>query len=243
MFSKVLLTFRYLVSVKGYHSVPANSFPARMGCASSDRFTVTLTEAEYAGGVSLAEFHAAFLCSPVFQMELWILSKVLQREDFDAVTIQPRHLRDVALGERSRVGPWTAWAVDGNRTRAVSSTTTTTSTATTPSTSSSSSSNNKPACQIMQCRIHNKPFCETWWAVELEEEPAVAPALSVVVRHPQLVFGTALIPSNDENNESSSMSFRRLLTKAMTPLHRLYSRLLLASAKATLVVEGQKRER
>ena len=242
MFSKLLLTFRYFVSVQGHHSVPASSFPARMGCASSDRFTVTLTEAEYAGGVSLAEFHAAFLCSPIFQMELWILSKVLQREDFDAVTIQPRHLRDVALGERSRVGPWTAWAVDGNRTRAVSSTTTTT---TTTSTTSSSSSNNKPACQIMQCRIHNKPFCETWWAVELEEEPAVAaPASSVVVRHPQLVFGTALIPSNDENNESSSISFRRqLLTQAMTPLHRLYSRLLLASAKATLVVEGQKRER
>jgi len=220
MLSKLLKTFKYAFSVKGFHSVPESSFVARMGCAASDKFTIELTETEYSGGVSLAEFHAAFLCSPVFQTELWILSKFGQ---VDAESLKPSHLTNVAMGDRSCLGPWTAWAVDGKRTQAVSTTS-----------GDDSTTKIKPACQIMRARFKGKPFCDTWWSVELQDASSTG---GDALRHPQLVFGTAMIQSDDDS------TMVRLITKVLDPLHRMYSRILLASAKANLVVEGQKRAR
>lgn len=72
------------------------------------------------------------------------------------------------------------------------------------------------------------PFCDTWWAVELGD---AAPDDDSHQRHPELVFGTALI-----GEESGA-------ARLLIPFHHLYSRLLLASCKATLVTEGQKRAR
>ena len=230
MLTKLLKTFRYVFSVQGYSAVPESSFPARMGCTLSDKFTIPLTEAEYSGGVSLAEFHAAFLCSPIFTTELWILSKFGQ---VDAASLESGHLMNVALGERSCLGPWTAWALDGNRTRPIRSTTTATS-----STTGTSGATATP-CQIMRARFRGRPFCDTWWAVDLAESTSSSTKEGgeTTVRHPHLVFGTAMIPSPDDSVT------KRVLSTILNPLHRLYSRLLLASAKATLVVEGQKRLR
>ena len=238
MLTKLLKTFRYFYSVQGYTTIPTSTFPARMGCSLSDKFTIPLTEAEYPGGVSLAEFHAAFLCSPIFTTELWILSKLGQ---IDRASLEPSHLTNVAMGERSCLGPWTAWALDGNRTRPVRSLTTT-------STTSDASANPNDLlaatavvpCQIMRARFRGRPFCDTWWAVELTESTTTttsAKSGETRVRHPLLAFGTAMIASPDDS------ATKRVLSTIMDPLHRLYSRLLLASAKATLVVEGQKRLR
>lgn len=235
--SKLLKTFRYTFSVQGYSTISETSFPARMGCNPklSDKFTIALTEAEYSGGVSLAEFHAAFLCSPVFSTELWILSKLGLAEP---ESLQPSHLTNVAMGDRSCLGPWTAWALDGSRTRPVSSTPISTfrsAVLSEPTTATHKKKDPVFPCQIMRARFHGKPFCDTWWAVELAEASA---ASKESVRHPQLVFGTSMIPSRDRTDSTMVV---RILTKVLDPFHRLYSRILLASAKATLIVNGQKR--
>ena len=221
----MFMTLKYAFNVKGYRSIPATSFPYRMGCQNSDMFRIGLSQAEYSGGVSLAEFQAAFLCSPVFKLELWLLSKT---NLVDPMETTNAHLMEVVLGEKSAFGPWTAWAVEGHRTRALSSSSPSTPSSTTP----------KPPCQIMRCKVNGEPFCDTWWwSVELgdpspedddDDDDANAQ------RHPQLVFGTALI-----ENGTTSYVIARLLH----PFHRIYSRLLLASCKVTLTLECKKRSR
>jgi len=76
----------------------------------------------------------------------------------------------------------------------------------------SSSSDPTSACQIMRCYISGKPFCDTWWAVEKTPNS----------QSPELVFGTA-------------MNQKSILFTLLGPFHRLYSRLLLASAKYNLI--------
>jgi hypothetical protein len=179
-----------------------------MGCKKSDMFRVSVTEAESADGtVTLQEFHAAFLSSPVFRNELWILSKMGVA---DPEMTSTGHVADVASGEKSSFGPWTAWAVDGSREKAVTA-----------------QSDPASACVVMRCYISGKPFCDTWWAVEKTPENDL----------PELVFGTAMKAPYD--GKGSSMS--SLLVKVLHPFHRLYSRILLASAKATLLDLHQQR--
>lgn len=258
MWSKFFSTLRYACEVRGYNnsnnlthqSLPtvtnATTFPSRMGCTDSDRFTIPLYETEYPGGISLAEFHAAFLCSPLFQFELWIHHKFFN-VGVDAVTMQPSHLHAVAMGDQSSVGPWTAWAVEGSRTRPVVSShlldnnpKMVSSAVNTPLQTQSS------ACLIMRCRIHDKPFCDTWWAVELSDvnndsssrtcENKVQPPL-----HPQLAFGTALTIMQRSGEWDSQTNFlQRISLRLLDPFHRLYSRLLLGSAKAVLIAERKK---
>jgi hypothetical protein len=168
-----------------------------MGSKHSDMFRIEITNEELASGVSLSDFHAAFLTSPIFQTELWMMSKCTT---FDTATTTREHLNQVATGDMSTFGPWTAWAVEGSRNGQVTS-----------------RSDPTSRCQIMRCYIKGKPFCDTWWSVEKQKD----------CRYPELVFGTSL-SKNNNNNDS-------MLAIIMYPFHRLYSRLLIASAKVTLI--------
>jgi hypothetical protein len=192
MFSTMFKTLKTAFSVRGYQSTPESAFPVRMGSKDSDMFRIAITDDELASGVSLSDFHAAFLSSPIFQMELWLLSKFTT---IDTATTTREHLHQVATGETSNFGPWTAWAVEGSRNGQVTS-----------------RSDPTSRCQIMRCYIKDKAFCDTWWSVEKQKDS----------RYPELVFGT-------------SLKEKSLVTNLLDPFHRLYSRLLIASAKVTLM--------
>ena len=209
MLSTLWTTLRYTFAVRGYYAAPLSSFATRMGCKRSDMFRVSVTEAESADGtVTLQEFHAAFLSSPAFRNELQIFSMMgLAGPE----TTSNGHAIDVASGEKSSFGPWTAWAVDGSREKAVTA-----------------QSDPASACVIMRCYISGKPFCDTWWAVEKTSDNEL----------PELVFGTAMKAPYDGSKGNFMSS---LLVKVLDPFHRLYSRILLASAKATLLDLHQQR--
>lgn len=192
MFSTMFKTLKTAFSIRGYQSAPNSAFPVRMGSKDSDMFRIAITDDELASGVSLSDFHAAFLSSPIFQMELWLLSKFTT---IDTATTTREHLHQVATGEMSTFGPWTAWAVEGSRNGQVTS-----------------RSDPTSRCQIMRCYIKGKPFCDTWWSVEKQKDSP----------YPELVFGT-------------SLKEKSLATNLLDPFHRLYSRLLIASAKVTLI--------
>jgi hypothetical protein len=187
-------TLKTAFSVRGYKSTPESAFPIRMGSKESDMFRIAITDDELASGVSLSDFHAAFLSSPVFQTELWLLSKFNIIDD--TATITREHLNQVATGEMSTFGLWTAWAVEGSRNGQVTS-----------------RSDPTSRCQIMRCYIKGKPFVDTWWSVEKQKD----------TRYPELVFGT------------SPLQEKSLATNLLAPCHRLCSRLLIASAKVTLI--------
>lgn len=209
MFSTLWTTLRYTFAVRGYYATPVSSFPTRMGCKKSDMFRLSVAESESADGpITLQEFHAAFLSSPVFRNELWMLSKMgVADPRMTSVGLA----NDVASGEKCSFGPWTAWAVDGSREKAVTA-----------------QSDPVSACVVMRCYISGKPFCDTWWAVEKTPDN----------EDPELVFGTAMkAPYNGEKGNFMSS----LLVKVLDPFHRLYSRILLASAKATLLDLHQQR--
>jgi hypothetical protein len=214
--NRMVLTLRYMFHVNGYYKIPEKSFPSRMGCHHSDMFRVSFDHKQeyFEDGISLSEFHAAFLCSPLFQLELWLLSKFGMFTNIDPITTTTKHLQGVASGDHSSFGPWTTWAVDGSRSRLVS----TVDEKILPDTTSTSST--VTPCVIMRCRTRQGPFCDSWWALEMESDDGQPSR-----RHPQLVFGTSLL--KDYHNS--------MLIRVMTPLHRFYSRLLLANCKATLV--------
>jgi hypothetical protein len=218
-----------MLRIQGHSTIPVNSFPYRMGCHNSDMFRIVIdnTDDEYfSDGISLSEYHAAFLCSPIFQIELWLLTKFGISTNIDPVTTTVQHLQGVATGDYSSFGPWTTWAVEGNRSRPIVSVSNILS-----SDGSKESSSAATPCVIMRCRTRHGPFCDTWWALELEETANQQPQEQC--RRPQLVFGTSLL--NDYHNS--------ILVRLTTPLHRFYSRLLLANCKATLVYQYQKHQR
>jgi hypothetical protein len=220
--------------IKGYHTIPETSFPYRMGCINSDMFRITLhlDKNEYfPDGISLSEYHAAFLCSPIFQLELWLLTKLGIGTNIDPITTTQKHLQGVATGDHSSFGPWTTWAVHGSRSRPIVSV----SNSNIINVISDAKSDSVTPCVIMRCRTKHGPFCDTWWALELEDETMLLndPSQKRYNRNPQLVFGTSLLKDNHNS----------LLGRIMTPLHRFYSRLLLANCKATLVIQSQKHQR
>jgi hypothetical protein len=192
-----------LSSVRGYYRVASSAFPIRMGATNSDMFRIDFVDEDNTLGVSLQDFHLAFLTSPLFQFELWILSFATVS---DPATTTTEHLAAVTSGDKSSFGPWTAWAVEGKRSA--------------PLTASSEPAS---ACQIMRCYIQGKTFCDTWWAVEkVADRP-----------NPELVFGSAFKFCDDH---------KPLMFRVLDPLHRLYSRLLLASAMINLIQQKQKCE-
>jgi hypothetical protein len=192
----------------------------------------------FSDGISLSEYHAAFLCSPVFQMELWLLTRLGIVSNIDPITTSIQHLQGVATGDHSSFGPWTTWAVEGNRSRpiTVSSSNSDIGTDTKSNTASSKPVSSIPEaapCVIMRCRTRHGPFCDTWWALEFDDATGTNQEQQQQNCHPQLVFGTALIGS----------SHHSMFTWIMTPLHRFYSRLLLANCKANLVYQYRKHQR
>lgn len=233
--NKLFLTLKYMLHVRGHYAIPEKSFPYRMGCHNSDMFRLdihTNDDEYFSDGISLSEYHAAFLCSPIFQMELWLLKKLGIITNIDPVTTTVQHLQGVATGDHSSFGPWTTWAVEGNRSRPIASASASTfsssSSETIQDTRSNLSSSEVTPCVIMRCRTRHGPFCDTWWALELDD--------TINQQHrrlPQLVFGTSLL----------SGSHNSILSRLMTPLHRFYSRLLLADCKATLVNQHRKHQR
>lgn len=200
MFTMILQTLRYAFKdVRGYASAPSNSFVRRMGASDSDMFRIAVSELP--GGVSLQDFHYSFLSSPLFQLELWMLTYI---STVDPAITTSQHLRFVASGDKSSFGPWTAWGVEGKRKERITS-----------------SSDPASACQIMRCYISGKPFCDTWWAVEKSPD----------CQSPELVFGTAMIRTSGQKPS--------FMWKLTDPFHRLYSRLLLASAKYNLIRQSE----
>lgn len=84
--------------------------------------------------------------------------------------------------------------------------------------SSEDATNPPAATRIMRCEPSpGEPFCDTWWSVEASRD---------VPNTVDLVFGTALLPPFSHS----------WALDALGPLHRLYSRFLLASARANLEV-------
>jgi hypothetical protein len=235
--NRLILTLKYMLHIKGHYTIPEKSFPYRMGCHNSDMFRIAIScndDEYFPDGISLSEYHAAFLCSPVFQMELWLLTTLGIITNIDPVTTTIQHLQGVATGDHSSFGPWTTWAIEGNRSRPIASVSTLSSSSSninSDTKSTASSSSVVAPCVIMRCRTRHGPFCDTWWALELEE--ATNQQQGGQHRRPQLVFGTALL--SGANNS--------ILARIMTPLHRFYSRLLLASCKATLVYQYHKHQR
>lgn len=244
MFSMIYKTLQYSLQVRGYRSAPFDSFPARRGCNNSDMFCVTVTDDEFPGGVSLSQYQAAFLCSPLFQAELWLLSCLGYA---DPSTTTPKQLQQVAQGEKCSFGPWTSRAVEGNRNQVArqklhrSNGKSESEKELNPAVEPPSASSSFSACQIMRCLVSGKEFCDTWWAVgscdALDGAPELVLGTSIILPHKELQ--ESLSPSN----QSSQVVARRkepLLIKLLYPFHRLYSRLLLANAKYQLIHQFEK---
>lgn len=213
----LVLTLKYsLFDVHGYHTVDPSSFVARSGCVPSDMFRIRVTEIP---NVSLAQFQASFLLCPLFQLELWLLSNVARICD-PVTTTNKEHLLAVANGHQKSFGPWTATVSDGNRFESVRA-------VLQKSPHDDGDVTVASACQIMRSQIgkDQPPFCDTWWAVECTRNSQTRDEITT-----ELVFGSHLI----DNGEKTS-SVEKFAIKAFDPLHRLYSRLLLSNAKATLV--------
>ena len=212
---------KYLFHVKGSRTIPHSSFPYRMGCHDSDMYTISICYDEYfTHGISLSEYHAAFLCSPLFQIELWLLSKI---STIDRITTTKDHLQSVALGDHSSFGPWTTWAIEGSRTQSILEA----SNGTTSLSPKETTTQSKFPCVIMRCRTNRGPFCDTWWALDIEDDPHKHKP------HLQMKFGTSLIGIHKSS----------LMVQILTPFHDLYSRLLLSSCMATLVQRYKPAER
>lgn len=136
MLSTWLKTLECLRSVRGYRKVSPSSFVASQGGQASDMFRLSWKHDETA--LALKDYHAAFLTSPLFQVELWLLSAV-QRSAAWRTTTSPDHVEAVVQGQEKSVGPWTLHAVDGDSDAQFSPT-----------------SPPASATRIMQCRIHGR---------------------------------------------------------------------------------------
>lgn len=179
-------------------------------------------------GISLAEYQAAFLLSPLFRCELWLLNAVGAVPDRS--TIADTNLMDVATGKSDTMATWKTWAVEGDRHEGVSL-------------QNEPQSNYPNPCIIMRSTMNDRPFCDTWWAVEVVTTSSIPDRDQR--QHIDLVFGTSLLNhptfSSSSNSRSTGKMLSSILTDALTPLHRLYSRLLLASCQANLIQSRQER--
>ena len=182
MISTLLRTIREVWHVRGTLTAPPSIFPLKLNPhRTSDMFRLAMPEQT----VRLCDFQYAFFTSPVFQTELRLLSLPPIQRTY-------AHLQGIAEGDQSSLGPWTAWAVDGSRTKVIG-----------PGDS---------ACAVMRCTVNGRPFCDTWWCVEQQAGE----------KYPELVFGSVLLQSG-------------WMVWFLGPFHRLYSRILLASAKVNLL--------
>jgi hypothetical protein len=211
-----------------------------MGCTNSDMFRIGVSATEvlpFVGGITLADFHAAFLTSPLFKLELCLLSMsgYANKDTIDNV-----HLHAVARGEERSFGPWSTFGIEGNRQLPFLFPSSVTSDGETMNERASARKEAESCTGIMRSEFpKGRPFCDTWWSIgwPIEGRDQINDPSR---QHIELTFGTALIA--ERNGVVSSLS-SSLLIRMTTPLHRLYSRLLLASAKAKLVEMLQMRAR
>ena len=104
--------------------MPPSSFVARQGGQdTSDMFRLTwgtTTHKDKEEPISLQDYHEAFLTSPVFQMELFLLSSLpfpnntKNKTDWVSTMRQRSHLKAVAQGKETTMGPWTVRATEGD---------------------------------------------------------------------------------------------------------------------------------
>ena len=134
MLSTWLKTLEYVRLVRGYPHVSPTSFVAAQGGHQSDMFRLKWAE-ENSAAISLPDFHLAFLMSPLFRIELFLLS-TLQSSTWKETT-RLSHLKAVAKGQQASVGPWTTIMNDGD----------------TNATFSSTSPTGVAVTRIMQCRV------------------------------------------------------------------------------------------
>jgi hypothetical protein len=143
-------TLHYARLVRGYDRASASTLIARQGGVQSDMFRLALPK-DHKEDVSLADYHAAFLTSPLFQIELWILSTVQGGGSGGKETFQRSHLQAVAQGDQGSVGPWRHHAVEGDVQAKISPLTTLPETAVT---------------RIMRCHVRGGT-CETAVAIAI----------------------------------------------------------------------------
>jgi hypothetical protein len=242
MTQSLFVILKYAIwNVRGYTSATPSSFPHRMGCTNSDMFRVGVSATEvlpFVGGIAMADFHAAFLTSPLFKLELWLLS---MSGHANKETVDDAHLHAVARGEERSFGPWSTFGTEGNRQLPFLFPSSVTSGAETMNERASARKEAESCTVIMRSEFPNgRPFCDTWWSIERPMEERDHPNDDPSHQHIELTFGTALIA--ERNGVVSSLP-SSLLIRMATPLHRLYSRFLLASAKAKLVEMLQMRAR
>jgi hypothetical protein len=133
MITTWLKTLQYARQVRGYQKVPETSFVARQGGDQSDMYRISWNGDSK---ISLQDFHAAFLTSPLFQIELFLMSMVSRGN-----TMHRNHLDAVARGEETSFGPWTMAASEGDDSVRMGR---------------SSSDTHISATKIMQCQVHGE---------------------------------------------------------------------------------------
>jgi hypothetical protein len=179
--------------------------------------------------ITLRDYHRAFLSSPVFQTELWLL-KMLGL--VSAESISRDRLDGVAVGTASSFALWSTI----HRQKTVSQ----------PPTQMNGQ--HEEEIVVMRCSTPDGiPFCDTWWSVATmttatttkmmmttTTTTTTADPTTTATTHYLLRFGTALV----------SPKFHRhsLLFRFTDPLHRLYNRILLASALDTLLIQRRKQQ-
>lgn len=137
------LYFLRFVRGYGYGKVSESSFVFRQGGNQSDMFRI-VWGSDLKSKVSLQDYHKAFLTSPLFKIELFLLS-IVQGASTRATT-RTAHLEAVARGDEKSVGPWTLHAVEGDPAYEFDTKT--------PSGTCRS--------RIMRCRVHGTcKICET----------------------------------------------------------------------------------
>ena len=109
MLSTWLKTLKCLAMVRGHRRVSPSSFVAQQGGLTSDMFRITWKDKE---PISMQDYHQAFLTCPVFQLELFILSTLQKSAWYQTTRVS--HLKAVAQGNETCMGPWSVHATEGD---------------------------------------------------------------------------------------------------------------------------------
>jgi hypothetical protein len=160
--------------------------------------------------ITLHDYHRAFLRSPVFQLEFWILRMCGL---ISAESVSQDRLDRVAAGTANSFALW--------------------STIYRESSSASSSQTVVMRCTTPSSDGGGTPFVDTWWSLEQPPAPpAMAPPGTATTTTYLVKFGTAM-----------HLPFRNhMVLRWFGPLHRLYSRILLASAVDMLQQQQQQQQ-
>ena len=182
----------------------------------TDAFYLTLSDAEEGPGVTLSEYHEAFLTCPLFSIELAAL-RLLGLATADSTS--PEHLSRVARGQETSFALWT----EVQR--------------------STGDEDNGPV-GVEEGVVMSNGFERTWWGVDKDDhgrarlifgtglEPAgPAPQQDSVLDR----------EAPDPQPLPQPLPLPPLILRLIAPLHRLYSRVLLVAAKNHMVRRRRQR--